>query len=197
MTDTLPTAAEYEALAERYEAKSIASRHEADEHELALIARVLRSVTKKRTGPRWRIGYPKKPWCDEWFIAITTYGDRVVLRSLPEDFSYEFKTADLTYIKKERFAKWMQFPDSEFIAPPAPSQEKSADRARLDWIEAHTEVEISCGSLGDEEISWSVHSVHGGYNDREWTLLGNGGSVRHALDSAIRAAALPLTRGSI
>lgn len=66
----------------------------------------------------WRDGAPPKPWRDEWFIAILTNGDgRVVLRSLPEEYTYDFKTADETYFKKDRIKKWMQFPDSEFIAP--------------------------------------------------------------------------------
>jgi hypothetical protein len=71
----------------------------------------------------WREGPPPKPWGEEWFIALTTYGDRVVLRALPEEHSYDFKTADETYIKADRIAKWMQFPDSQFVAPrpPAPT----------------------------------------------------------------------------
>jgi hypothetical protein len=65
----------------------------------------------------WREGPPPKPWSQEWFIALTTYGDRVVLRALPEEYTYDFTTADSTYIKADRIAKWMQFPDSSFIAP--------------------------------------------------------------------------------
>ncbi|MDW9814977.1 hypothetical protein GOB25_07825 [Sinorhizobium meliloti] len=68
---------------------------------------------------QWRNGAPPKPWSDEWFIAETTYGDRVVLRSLPEDWTYDFKTADDTYIKADKIKRWMQFPDSHYIPPPA------------------------------------------------------------------------------
>lgn len=67
----------------------------------------------------WRDGTPPKPWCDEWFIAETTYHDRVVLRALSEEYTYDFKTADETYIKADKIKRWMQFPDSEFIAPAA------------------------------------------------------------------------------
>lgn len=80
---------------------------------------------------QWRDGAPPKPWCDEWFIAETTYGDRVVLRSLPEEWSYDFKTADDTYIKADRIKRWMQFPDSEFSTPPAEPVTGALDRAKV------------------------------------------------------------------
>lgn len=67
----------------------------------------------------WFDGYPTKFRAEEWFIAITTYGDRVVLRALPEEYSYDFKTADETYIMRDKIAKWMPFPDSEYISPAA------------------------------------------------------------------------------
>jgi len=63
----------------------------------------------------WHEGYPPKPFCDEWFIAKTTGGDCVVLTALPDEYSYDFKTADETYFKKERVKEWAQFPDSEYI----------------------------------------------------------------------------------
>lgn len=62
----------------------------------------------------WFDGAPPKPWSQEWFIAETTYGDRVVLRALPDDWTYDFKTADETYIKSDKIKRWMQFPDSDF-----------------------------------------------------------------------------------
>lgn len=80
------------------------------------------SAIERKADPvawHWRNGAPPKPWSDEWFIAETTYGDRVVLRSLPEDWTYDFKTADDTYIKADRVKRWMQFPDSHYIPPPA------------------------------------------------------------------------------
>jgi hypothetical protein len=80
-----------------------------------------RALTHKPADARlaleWREGAPPHPWDKEWFIALTTYGDRVVLRALPEDYTYDFKTADDTYIKRDKIAKWMQFPDSEYVAP--------------------------------------------------------------------------------
>lgn len=67
----------------------------------------------------WIDGFPPKPWADEWFIALTTFGDRVVLTALPEEYSYDFKTADETYILADRIKKWMPFPDSEHKPPTA------------------------------------------------------------------------------
>lgn len=67
---------------------------------------------------KWRDGAPCNPWATEWFIAETTYGDRVVLTALPEDYFYDFKTADETHIKHDKIKRWAQFPDSQFIAPP-------------------------------------------------------------------------------
>lgn len=72
----------------------------------------------------WRDGYPPHPWDKEWFIAMTTFGDRVVLKALPKEYTYDFKTADDTFIMKDKIKKWMQFPDSEYIAPAALSADK-------------------------------------------------------------------------
>lgn len=68
----------------------------------------------------WIEGYPNHTYASEWFIAHTIYNDRVVLRALPEEYSYDFTTADGTYMQKENVKRWMQFPDSDFIAAPQP-----------------------------------------------------------------------------
>lgn len=74
---------------------------------------------------QWLKGAPSKPWSEEWFIAVTTYGDRVVLRALPEEYHYDFRTADDTYIKADKIKCWMQFPDSSYLAaaPHPPRQD--------------------------------------------------------------------------
>jgi hypothetical protein len=74
----------------------------------------------------WRDGAPPHPWDKEWFIARTTFGDRVALTALPEEYSYDFKTADGTYLKREVIAAWMQFPDSEYVAPAKPAVSEEA-----------------------------------------------------------------------
>jgi hypothetical protein len=76
---------------------------------------------------QWVEGEPPKPFRDEWFIAITTWGDKVVLRSLPEEYTYDYKTADDTYMKADKIKKWMQFPDSSFV-PFAKSALAEAER---------------------------------------------------------------------
>jgi len=79
--------------------------------------RELEEETDRARSEKWHKGYPPSPWCHEWFIAKTFHRDRVVLTALPEEYAYDFKTADDTYIKKEMIVAWMQFPDSQYIAP--------------------------------------------------------------------------------
>ena len=72
---------------------------------------------------KWYDGEPPFPQNQESFIAQTIYGERVVLRVLPEEYTYDYTTADGTYMKAENIKKWMQFPDCEFLPPePAPTQ---------------------------------------------------------------------------
>ena len=71
----------------------------------------------------WRDGCPPSPYCSEWFIAKLDNGQRVVLKELHQDHSYDYRTADETYYSAFRIAAWMQFQDSEYIAPaPAPAE---------------------------------------------------------------------------
>lgn len=63
----------------------------------------------------WNDGCPPHPYGSEWFIAKTKYGDKVVLRALPDDHSYDYETADGTYMIAANVVKWLQFPDSNFI----------------------------------------------------------------------------------
>lgn len=85
--------------------------------------------------PVWHKGYPKAHRAEEWFIARTIHGDRVVLMALPEDFSYDFTTADQTYMKKENVTHWMPFPDSQYLAP-----QPSGDVVR-ELVEALTQIQ--------------------------------------------------------
>lgn len=62
----------------------------------------------------WTNGCPPSPYGEAWFIAETIYGDRVVLKELPKEFTYDYKTADETYFMRRNIAKWMQFPDSQY-----------------------------------------------------------------------------------
>jgi hypothetical protein len=72
---------------------------------------------------KWYDGAPPFPQNQESFIAQTIYGERVVLSVLPEEYAYDYTTADSTYMKAENIKKWMQFPDCEFLPPePAPTR---------------------------------------------------------------------------
>ena len=65
--------------------------------------------------PVWMDGEPPLPHRDEWFIAETIHGDRVVLRALPEEWTYDYTTADGTRMAAKSIRRWMQFPDSEYL----------------------------------------------------------------------------------
>lgn len=87
-------------------------------HAAAELAALAPAVPQVLT---WHEGSPPFPQDQEWFIAETTYGDRVVLRSMDEGRehkgNYAFKTADGTYMKSEVVRRWMQFPDCEYLPP--------------------------------------------------------------------------------
>ncbi|CAB4121895.1 hypothetical protein UFOVP20_22 [uncultured Caudovirales phage] len=81
----------------------------------------------------WNEGYPTKHYAEEWFIALTIHGNRVVLTALPEEYKYDFTTKNGTYIKKESIEKWAQLPTSQYLpfnaAPIAkPEQDHGFDR---------------------------------------------------------------------
>ena len=102
----------------------------------------------------WRKGPPPKPWAEEWFIAETIYRDRVVLTALPEEYSYDFKTADETYMKAENVKRWMQFPDSGYIAPDLQTHPtaSTAQPVSSDWFNPETDG-TDCPSCGGQNTS--------------------------------------------
>jgi hypothetical protein len=104
-----------------------------------LIERAKAALEGATPGP-WMPGEPPSPWREEWFIAKTIYGDKVVLRSLPEEWSYDYTTADHTYMIAANIVCWMQFPDSEYIAPPEPD----LARALIDTT-AERDALLNCG----------------------------------------------------
>lgn len=94
---------------------------DAFQHAVGILALNARPLDPAQTEMKWRDGAPTRPWSQEWFIAKTTYGDRLVLRALPDEWTYDFTTADETYIKADKIKCWMQFPDSNYISPDASS----------------------------------------------------------------------------
>tara|TARA_R110001606_G_scaffold239719_1_gene387876 strand:+ start:805 stop:1515 length:711 start_codon:yes stop_codon:yes gene_type:complete len=75
----------------------------------------------------WHEGCPRHPYGSEWFIAKLDNGQRVVLKELPEEHSYDYRTADETYYSAYRIAAWMQFPDSQYVAALAQHGKESAN----------------------------------------------------------------------
>jgi hypothetical protein len=75
-----------------------------------------------RAESQWIPGIPPHPWNTEWFFAKLDDGAILALKPLPKEFTYDYTTADGTYLMERRIAKWMQTPDSEFVAfrDPAP-----------------------------------------------------------------------------
>ncbi len=107
----------------------------------------------------WHDGMPPFPQDQEWFIAETTHGDRVVLRSLDEGRehpnNYAFTTADHTYMKAELVKRWMQFPDCSYLPPEA------AIRAGGEPIDPHLELAKEIGKRTEVERQLRrVQSAH-------------------------------------
>lgn len=103
----------------------------------AYLATLNAKPAEKPSMTTWHDGQPPKPWRDEWFIAVMTNKSRVVLKSLPEEYSYQYTTADATYYKADKISKWMQFPDSDFISPTEnPPEIPSVDTASMGYVEA-------------------------------------------------------------
>lgn len=70
---------------------------------------------EKQNSFNWMPGTPNKVYGSEWFLAKLKDGSCSVLTALPEEYSYQYKTADETYYKKEHIIAWMQLPDSRYI----------------------------------------------------------------------------------
>lgn len=105
---------------------------------------------------RWRDGAPPHPWSDEWFLAETVYGDRVVLKALPSEYAYDFKTADETYIKSDKIKRWAQFPDSDFVEQKDEPAERAAVPEGLRRFVAMIEAKPLRGS--DPDVIYAIHT---------------------------------------
>ena len=102
---------------------------------------------------KWYDGAPPFPQNQESFIAQTIYGERVVLRVLPEEYTYDYTTADGTYMKAENIEKWMQFPDCEFLPPePAPTQPALKDDVGVACLETMVKTMTNLGIATDSSL---------------------------------------------
>jgi hypothetical protein len=61
-------------------------------------------------------GTPPHPYSSEWFLArLKGGGGWVVLKALPKEFTYDFKTVDESHFSADRIVAWAQLPDSEYV----------------------------------------------------------------------------------
>lgn len=58
-----------------------------------------------------------------------------------------------------------------------------ADAQMLDWLQANPSIEVS-SEMDEGDTIWRVHSVTGYPNDREWHVVGEGLTLRAAIDAA-------------
>lgn len=127
---------------------SLILKSEAEMLERALSALRAQPPAREDAQPVWVDGVPTKHHAKEWFIAETTFGDRVVLTALPEEYTYDFKTADETYIKADRIKRWMPFPDSQYLFPhPAPDALRVAVEAFMP-----TNIDLTNTNLRDDQV---------------------------------------------
>jgi hypothetical protein len=126
----------------------------------------------------WYEGAPPFPQDQEWFIAETIYGDRVVLRSLDEGRehkgNYAFKTADQTYMKQEIVKRWMQFPDCEYLPP---AQEFVCSTGLC-----HYKEQPALKPLTNEQVGKAARDAHIAF------CLNKHQTYEHALTRAVEAA---------
>lgn len=110
------------------------------EQEITALRARLEAVEKERDALKvvqcWTAGEPPKYLRGEWFIAKSKHKDRVVLRALSEENSYDYTTADGTYIVAENVVAWMQFPDSNYISYVEGGEAASEAIARAERAEA-------------------------------------------------------------
>ena len=187
-------AAEIERFAKAAQSPELPDSAEAAEAELASRKRISEGYRQRvvelevelaalKASGDWIKGEPPSPWNTEWFFAKLKNGEYAVLHRLPEEYSYDYKTADETYLKKDNIVAWMQIPDSEFIKP-APSAEPDdeldiATRGPWktippDWPEVNERIQEMAVKLaarrpGVEPVKISMAMLRA--IDKEWRAL--------------------------
>ena len=70
-----------------------------------------------------------------------------------------------------------------------PQEVGLTDAWLLEQFKHHPNWELSTSNDPecDQNLFWLVHEVKGGRNDREWSLIGEGATPRHAIIAALRA----------
>lgn len=66
---------------------------------------------------QWTPGVPPRTWCDDdhndWFVAKLKNGHYTCLHALPEEYAYQWKTMDETYIMTKSVVAWAELPLEE------------------------------------------------------------------------------------
>lgn len=117
----------------------------------------------------------------------------VVDGPLPLDSSEVF----LVHAKAlEAFNDWGKRITPLFAAPQPPANAAYAaqEPSPLAWLAEHTNYELNFSGW-DEDPAWLVHSVNGGRDDREWTLIGTGDTPEAALRKAMGRSVPSTDRG--
>lgn len=101
----------------------------------------------------WIDGAPHKFYGEEWFLALTEWGP-VCLKALPEEWTYDFKTMDETYIKKDKVLKWMQLPTSQFIplSRSIVSLESALRSAKETLVNVHKDLESATDTIWTHDV---------------------------------------------
>lgn len=134
-------------IAERDELRGEIARHERNNTHIGKMFDQLRADLAAAVAERdklraidcgWIAGQPPRYIGEEWFIAKTIHSERVVLRALGDGHSYDYTTADGTYMRAKNIVKWMQFPDSQYKSAAIAEITVRAEQAeaRLAAIEA-------------------------------------------------------------
>ena len=127
----------------------------------------------------WTEGEPPKYIRNEWFIAKTIHGGRVVLRALQEEHSYDYMTKDETYMIAKHIKAWMQFPDSNYrsFAPSDYDALRASEAAARDALTKLRDLmcegiedddgNSGCGQCADECTGCIAHAALTPTTDKE------------------------------
>ncbi|ENL0638315.1 hypothetical protein AB4S05_004052 [Klebsiella variicola] len=123
-------------------------------------------------------GEPPKTYREEWFIARVKGRGFAVLRSLPEECSYDYTTLDATYFRKDLILEWMQLPNSEFLPNvETPATDRIVAGIKADGVEEFIGRLQQCVDEGDfvgDEVAVIVGAIDCGKEFFEQLREGDG-----------------------
>lgn len=119
----------------------------------------------------WIDGSPPAPWDDEWFLASTIYGHKIALKPLPEEYAYDFTTADGTYMMRASIKKWAQLSTSQYV----PCYERP--RASAVMVDEGLEIDKAWGAKNGLEC-WGHEPTAKGLFEDGWQARAKLGGVK-------------------